>query len=213
MGSNVKPTKITDNISYIKASENPLSADIGIAEGEKQVFIFDVGSNEKVLEYINKIDIGSKKKVIVLSHFHGDHISNIHNVVFEKLYVGKETYKHIGMGEIVDEKADVSVNDGEISVQIKYLPNSHCKGALMMTVNHKYTFIGDAIYAKQIGKDRGYNVSILAEQIRILKEIDTEYFCVSHKKKYVVTKKIIIDFLESIYAKRKQGEAYIFQDM
>ena len=47
--------KINDRISYIKATGKPLSADVGIVEGDKFIWIFDVGADESVPISLNKI--------------------------------------------------------------------------------------------------------------------------------------------------------------
>ena len=53
---------ITDKVSYIKASDNPLSADVILVEGKEYLYVFDVGNNEKVAEYLNSLP--KKKRVI-----------------------------------------------------------------------------------------------------------------------------------------------------
>ena len=66
--------KINDKISYIKASENPLSADVGIINVCGATWLYDVGSNED----ITKLLCGEYN--VVLSHFHTDHIGNIDKI-------------------------------------------------------------------------------------------------------------------------------------
>ena len=83
--------KINEQISYIKASDNPLSADVILAEGQEYLYVFDVGNNEQVAEYINSIP---KKKRVVLSHFHADHMGNIGRVNRENVYFGANTEKY-----------------------------------------------------------------------------------------------------------------------
>ena len=39
--------RINDKISYIEASDNPLSADIGIIEDNGSTWLYDVGNGEK----------------------------------------------------------------------------------------------------------------------------------------------------------------------
>ena len=46
--TSIEQINITDNISYIPASKNPLSADVVIIEGEEYLYLFDVGNNEEV---------------------------------------------------------------------------------------------------------------------------------------------------------------------
>ena len=63
--------QITNKISYIKATDNPLSADIGIIDGNKYCWIFDVGNCEEARLKLSDIQ---KPKAVVLSHFHPNHI-------------------------------------------------------------------------------------------------------------------------------------------
>ena len=63
--------RISDAISYIGASDNPLSADIGIIRREDGTWLYDVGNGEKNIAGLD----GSYR--IVLSHFHADHTGNI----------------------------------------------------------------------------------------------------------------------------------------
>lgn len=87
----VEQIKITEQISYIKASDNPLSADVILVEGQEYLYVFDVGNNEQVAEYINSLP---KKKRVVLSHFHTDHMGNIGCVAWETVFFGANTEKY-----------------------------------------------------------------------------------------------------------------------
>ena len=87
----VEQVKITEQISYIKASDNPLSADVILIEGQEYLYVYDVGNNDQVAEYINSLP---KKKRVILSHFHADHIGNIGRVEWETVYFGANTEKY-----------------------------------------------------------------------------------------------------------------------
>ena len=95
--------RITDRISYIPATENPLSADVGIIEGDDAVWFYDVGANEEVAEFIENYDTGlnakseRKKKIAVISHFHTDHTANLTRTSFDKIYLGKLTLKYLNI--------------------------------------------------------------------------------------------------------------------
>ena len=82
---------ITEQISYIKASDNPLSADVILVEGQEYLYVFDVGNNEQVAEYLNTLP---KKKRVILSHFHADHMGNIGRVNWENVFFGANTEKY-----------------------------------------------------------------------------------------------------------------------
>lgn len=87
----IEQIKITEQISYIKASDNPLSADVILVDGQEYLYIFDVGNNEQVAECLNAIP---KKKRVILSHFHTDHMGNIGRVDWESVYFGANTEKY-----------------------------------------------------------------------------------------------------------------------
>lgn len=58
---------IDEKISCIPATEDPLSADIGIIREGGEVWLFDAGADERAIEGLT----GTYS--IVLSHFHQDH--------------------------------------------------------------------------------------------------------------------------------------------
>lgn len=89
--NNIEQIAITDKISYIKATDNPLSADVILVDGQEYLYVFDVGNNEQVAEYLNSIP---KKKRVILSHFHTDHMGNIGRVNWEYVYFGTNTEKY-----------------------------------------------------------------------------------------------------------------------
>ncbi len=87
----IEPVKISDHISYIPASEEPLSADVVLINGAEYLYVFDVGNKEQVAEYLNSIP---KKKRVILSHFHTDHMGNIGRVNWESVFFGANTEKY-----------------------------------------------------------------------------------------------------------------------
>jgi len=87
----IEQIKVTEYISYIKASGSPLSADVILIEGQEYLYVFDVGNNEQVAEYLNSLP---KKKRVILSHFHTDHMGNIGRVNWDNVYFGANTEKY-----------------------------------------------------------------------------------------------------------------------
>lgn len=217
--------KITEQISYIMASDNPLSADVILIEGQEYFYIFDVGNNEQVAEYINTLP---KKKCVVLSHFHADHMGNIGRVDFETVYLGANTANYVhqyipedalqgcaeGSGTLqsVPRYATVvepvKLSDG-VSVEIYPVPNSHAKGALLLQVNEEYIFIGDSLYSKVDGEDYVYNVQLLKEELELLKSLAGTQVFSSHENRPIKSKAAVLRFLEQIYEKREKNDAYI----
>ena len=57
-----------------------------------------------------------------------------------------------------------------------------------------------------------YNVQKLKEQIELLKSLKAEKCLVSHEKRFVRPKKVIIRQLEAIYEKRIPGENSILME-
>ena len=94
---------ITDKISYITPTMQPLSANVCVIEGEDYLWVYDVGKNSFVSDMLSKISQEKGKDIkIVLSHFHPDHIANLQYIKWSKLYQGKNTYKYTHIGEVVE---------------------------------------------------------------------------------------------------------------
>lgn len=204
----IEPVKITERISYIPASKEPLSADVIFIEGEEYLYVFDVGNNVQVAEYINGI---SKKKKVILSHFHADHIGNLGRVACETVFCGTETQKHIEKISVHTMEMygaePVFLTDG-ISVGIYPVPSSHAKGSLLLLAED-YIFLGDSLYCQTKGNLAVYNAQLLQEEIRLLKELPATYVFSSHEKRPVKPKTVAVRFLEQIYAKREKNNPYI----
>ncbi len=204
----IEPVKITERISYIPASKEPLSADVIFIEGEEYLYVFDVGNNVQVAEYINGIP---KKKKVFLSHFHADHIGNLSRVACETVFCGTETKKH--MEKISPHTMETYVteplilNDG-ISVGIYPVPSSHAKGSLLLMAGD-YLFLGDSLYCQAKGERAFYNAQLLQEEIRLLKALPATYVFSSHEKRPIKPKTVAVRFLEQIYAKREKNNPYI----
>lgn len=232
----MEQVKITKEISYIKSSTEPLSAEVGMIEGEQYIYLFDVGNNKAVSEYLETLP---KPKKIILSHFHPDHIGNIGNILFEKVYVGANTEKYLQnyisnygtesvteftgvlqniLGELLIEVKKsrydivlepICIEDG-VKLEIYPMPNSHAKGSLALLVNESYLFLGDALYSKTKGNKYVYNAQLLKEEIELLKQLPAKFIISSHATPPVREKSIELSRLEEIYAKRKKEDAYIY---
>lgn len=195
--------KITNRIGYIKASENPLSADVGIFFGDGAVWLFDIGACERTAKLINSIE---KPKKAVISHFHPDHMGNLEHAELNELYLGAHTFKYANRGTVVEE--DTFIDDGE-NIHIFPLPSSHAKGSLGLEIG-EYAFLGDGIYSTMKKGKTCYNMSVLKEEITVLKSLSAKYFLISHDEKFIRTKEEIIGELEKIYSGRDPKESYIW---
>ena len=183
---------VTDYFSYITPAIKPLSANVSVIEGEKYLWVYDVGSNENIPEMLAEISKQKGKKIkIILSHFHPDHIANVQHIKWESLYQGKNTYKYTHIGEIVE--SDINVDETDIKLRIFQMPSSHAKGSLALLVNNKTV----------------YNAGILKQQIDILKKMAAPYVLLSHREPFVQKKQAVISWLEKIYAMREKNEPWI----
>lgn len=228
-----KIVKLTDRIQYLQVSYEPLSADVVAVRGDSAWWIFDVGACDEAAQFINELprilvdnsanlakrDNGVRlAKNVVISHFHRDHLLNVQRMCggeisldINALYVGAYTSKTFGEIEGVAKNVvmePLAFDDG-VQIQILPMPNSHAKGSLALIVDD-YVFLGDATYPMVgHGAPDVYNVQILGEQIKLLKSLKPTRFCLSHKRGLVRDKTSVIQFLESVYARRQKNENYI----
>ena len=180
----------------------PLSADVGIVQGEGSLWIFDVGSSDETATAINALP---GKKIVVLSHFHADHAANLPKIQFERLYAGSYTCKKLGMGIPVER--EMTFFDG-VELRLFPLPSSHAKGCVGLEVGGAFAFVGDGLYSG--GKDGStYNVSVLHETIAAVRRLSAKELLVSHDAAFVRPADEMLAHLEMIYARRKPGEAFL----
>lgn len=189
--------KINDKISYIKASENPLSADVGIINVCGATWLYDVGSNEDIPKSL------CGEYNVVLSHFHTDHIGNIDKIRAKDTYLSATTYAHVHRGTVVD--SDIVTDD----MHIFPLPSSHAKGCLGLEVDGTYAFVGDALYCKVKDGGYAYNAQLLKDEIEVLKNLRSRYLLVSHHDGFIREKDEVIAELDEIYKRREKNAAYI----
>ena len=184
---------INERISYIEATEEPLSADIGIIRCNDTEWLYDVGNDERSLA-------GLKGQYnVVLSHFHQDHTGSLDKVQTGELYVSGETFRHTGRGTIVND--ELTVGD----LRIFQIPSSHTKGCLGLEVAGEYAFVGDALYSKVKDGYYVYNAQLLKDEIEVLKTLKAPKLLVSHFKEFVRPKDEVIEELEQIYNLREKN--------
>lgn len=193
----MKEITINEKISYIEASENPLSADIGIIRVNGDTWLYDVGNGEK------KVAELKDNYHVVLSHFHQDHVGNMERILVKELFVSKETYKHVHRGTIVGD----SLYRG--TLHIFPLPSSHAKGCLGLEIDNRYAFVGDALYSKAKDGFRVYNAQLLKDEIKVLKSLRAPYLLVSHFKGLIRKRDDVVAELEEIYKLRTKDNPEI----
>lgn len=202
----VKTIKINDKISYLAASDHPLSADIGIIEDTGIKWLFDVGNGED-----NICDLNDNYNVVI-SHFHLDHLANISKLRINELYVSKETYRHLPKELAMTTTIHIVEDDLYINgLHIFPIASSHVKGSLALEVDEEYCFVGDALYAKYKNQRATYNVQLLNAEIKKLKEIKASKLLVSHKPGLALLKEDAIKELEAIYQSRKPNQNEIIK--
>lgn len=199
----MKVEDIDLRISCIRASDNPLSADVIVVKGDKYTWLFDVGASDESAKFINSIE---GPKAVVISHFHQDHMANLSRVNFDNLYVGNFTFTKINSGNVVDR--EFFFDDG-MKIVLRPVASSHSKGSVVMEVDEKFLFLGDSIYCRMMNGKCVYDAGLLLEQIRFLKQVKASNCLVSHADVIVRKTSSVIMELENIYSRRQGNEPYI----
>ena len=178
---------IGKKIKYLQATNDPLSADVYLIDGDKHGYIYDVGNNENSLQYINQ---PGKEKIVILSHYHKDHTGNIECVDYRDLYVGKKTYEVVGKGIIVEDM--LTINDG-VKIDVIHCPSPHTDGSLIITVDNEYTLIADLYFTRP-----PFDKEKAMKMIDSLMSIDTKYFVISHQEdeKVIPKEKLISELTD-----------------
>lgn len=179
--------QINEYIQYIEPSQVPLSAAVYLIKGEQNTYVYDVGRAEESAEILNGID----NKVIVLSHYHGDHSENIHKLDYKQLYVGDLCADSIGKGRVVYDV--LKLHDG-VELCIRSCPSVHVGGSLILTVNQEYCMLGDVHLHRAT-----FDSNTAWQMLAVLKRIKCKYFLVSHGDELVIEKAELIRQLEEEY--------------
>lgn len=161
--------QLAPRIRQIPASDDPLSSDVFIIEGDARYYVFDVGSSDAAHEAVAALD---KPVTVILSHFHRDHTGNMSRFTPADILAGARTMKYITGGTLVD--TPLTIRDG-VEIVVRPCVSPHAPGCLIATVEGTYTFIGDLHYARP-GTGQGEAKGML----NVLSTLDTQYFVVSH---------------------------------
>lgn len=200
---NMKPVFITERISYLPATEEPLCADVVVIAGAEFNWIYDVGSSAEAAEFVSALP---GRKNVIISHFHGDHTANLNRIAYDNLYCGDFSAAKLGKG--ISVTSALSIDDG-VRLDIFPLASTHSKGALGLQVDGKIAFIGDAVYSQVKGGRAVYNVNTLKQMISVLERLEAERFALSHSEGFIHSKNDVIRSLRELYSSRKPGESYI----
>ncbi|MCQ2578264.1 MAG: MBL fold metallo-hydrolase [Treponema sp.] len=197
--SQSKLIKITDKISYLPSSRNPISCEVVFIKGDGCTWIFDTGLTKEAAHYINQVE-GPKK--VVISHWHPDHTLNLAKIKYDELYVSRHTKKYTWRGTVLESDTDF----GDVKVIV--LPSSHAKGCLCLLAGD-YAFMGDGTYSKERKGNHTYNVQLLQAEIEVLEKIPCRYVCLDHDPVFVQERKDLINLHKTIYSRRTEGNPII----
>lgn len=161
--------RLSDRIWYVPASDNPLSADAFIIEGDSGCYVFDVGCSDEAYAAIAGL---GKPVTVILSHFHRDHTGNMSRLAPVRTLAGARTMKYVTGGTLVDQP--VLIRDG-VNVLVQPCVSPHAPGCLIATVDDEFTFIGDLHYARP---DAGQGEA--KGMLNVLRRLKTRWFVVSH---------------------------------
>lgn len=159
----------------------------------------------------------------------GDTISlDYQRPAYSELYVSSQTKKYTGDGTVVDSPLvlqDETLTGEPLKIEIRPIPSSHSKGCLMMIVNDELIFLGDSTYcawktgtsdededtAPGVGHAE-YNVQLLKAEMELLQEVKAEKVALSHDRKFIRPKKVVIREFQSVFALREPGKNVIVMD-
>ncbi len=192
--------KITEQISYCPATEEPLSADVGFIRCGEEWWIYDVGSSTEAAAAINGLQ---GRKNIVLSHFHPDHTGNIANLEYDTLYAGAYTCRSLKRGTAVE--GHIYFEGG---VHLFPLPSSHAKGCVGLEMG-EYAFLGDGTYCTVKDGQVVHNAGLLRELILTLEALRARFVLQRHGNPFLCPKEEVLSSLREIYARRDRGNPYI----
>ena len=65
--------KLSEKISYLESSDNPLSAEVVMIKRKKITIFYDCGASDEAYKFITNC---KDNKIVILSHFHADHAKN-----------------------------------------------------------------------------------------------------------------------------------------
>lgn len=176
--------EICEYIRCLEPSQVPLSAAVYLIQGEQNTYVFDVGRSEDSAAVLASIP----NKVLILSHYHGDHSDNLSKLEYRQLYVAENCARMLGVGHSVSDQ--LKLYDG-VELWIRSCPSVHVEGCLILLVNKEYCLLGD-VYLHRATFDSEKAWQMLA----VLKRMPCRYFLLSHGENLLVPKEELIAELE-----------------
>ncbi len=126
----------------------------------------------------------------------------------ERLIQGEETIHT--ENTVIEEKSTLCDKYDGVRIEVIPMPNSHCKGSLMMMVDDEYAFIGDSSYCMTKNGRACYNAQLLKDEIELLERIPADKLLVSHDRKFIRDKAVVLRQLKTIYSHRTADSPYIY---
>lgn len=176
--------EITAHCGYISEEAGLICPKIGIVHGSKGTIYFDTGASLKQIRLLEcvRLEKGFKNpSILVVSHFHEDHIANFHYFAGCRVYASKVTARRIRVDEITDGRTMLDL--GDIKVEIIPLPSSHAKGSLILRVfGEEVVFLGDGVYeAVGFGEKGYYDRSLFHEMAGVLRSLQSSHYVFGHE--------------------------------
>lgn len=176
--------EITAHCGYISEEAGLICPKIGIVHGNKGTIYFDTGASLKQVRLLDhvRLEKGFKNpSILVVSHFHEDHIANFHYFTGCRVYASKVTARRIRVDEITDGR--IVLDLGNIKAEIIPLPSSHAKGSLILHVlGDEVVFLGDGVYeAVGFGEKGYYDRSLFHEMAVVLRSFQASHYVFGHE--------------------------------
>lgn len=197
--------ELNDYISYFPAGKDPLSSDVVFIKAKDCTWVYDVGASKEAALEVEKV---CRKKRVVLSHFHPDHVWNLVRTSASEIFVSENTKKYVKQGTVVTDTLHFEGGGKCPDIKIFEIPSSHAKGCLGIQCG-EYAFFGDATYAKEAVGHHTYNSQLMKSMIDLIKELDCRFICLDHSRAFVHTKEEILELMESIYETRDKSKSEI----
>ncbi len=190
-------------LRILPGSEEPLSSDAAVMEGRERRYLFDVGARPEMLR---ELLAHPRPTVIMLSHFHPDHLGNLPLLPEAELLLSPHTLRYTKRGQTVAEEK--SWDDG-MHFRLFPFPSAHAKGCLALELDGEAVLVGDAFCPTQKGGRTVYNVQALAGQLAILQASPAERILCGHRMDRPLPKAEVLRTLTMLYERRCPGDPWV----
>lgn len=113
-----------------------------------------------------------------------------------------------GMPHDVTVRERIRISDG-VRIEIIPMPSTHAKGCLAMMVDDEYLFMGDASYGMRKDGSVVFNAQLLKEEIELLESLPADKLLLSHERRFVRPKEVVLRQMKAVYVKREKSSPYI----